>query len=131
MMIPHLTLIIAHNHQIFRSILKNLLESCAGICVLANVDTAKGLVEKINELKPDVVLAGMDLEGMADVGGWQKLLSQCGNTKMVISWQHRDAVKIPAMILTAPAGYIAWDASPAEYIYAVKQAVKGKQFYCT
>lgn len=100
------------------------------ICVLANVDTAKGLLEKIKELQPDVVLAGLDLKGMADVAAWQKLLSQCGKTKMVISWRHRDAAKIPAMILAAQTGYIAWDASPAEYVYAVKQAVKGKESYC-
>jgi DNA-binding NarL/FixJ family response regulator len=131
MMTPHITLVIAHNHHIFRAILKNFLQSCAGICVLANVDTAKALLEKIKELQPDVVLAGLDLNGMADVHAWQKMLSECGKTKMVISWQHCDAAKIPAMIPAAHTGYIAWDASPAEYLYAVKQAVKGKESYCS
>jgi len=29
------------------------------------------------------------------------------------------------------AGYIARDAPPVEYVYAVKQAAKGKEFYCS
>ena len=29
------------------------------------------------------------------------------------------------------AGYIARDASPVEYVYAVKQAARGKEFYCS
>ena len=130
MMIQHITLIIAHNQHIFRAILKTFLQSFAGMCVLANVDTADGLLEKIKELQPDVVLAGLELKGMNDAKDWQKLLGECGKTKMIISWQHHDAEKIKVMMRDSPAGYIARDASPAEYIYAVRQAVKGKEGYC-
>lgn len=130
-MIVHITLIIAHNHHLFSTILQNILQSCAGISVLAKVNTAEGLVEKTKELQPDVVLAGLELNGMSDVAAWQKLLAGCGKTKMIISWGHRDADKIPAMIRTSGAGYIAQDASPAEYVYAVKQAVKGRACYCS
>ena len=130
-MITHITLIIAHNHHIFRAILQNILQSYAGICVLATVDTAEGLLEKTKELQPDVVLAGLELRGMSDEAAWQKLAAQCGKTKMVVSWRHRDADKIPGMMGISCAGYIAGDASPVEYVYAVKQAAKGKEFYCS
>ena len=130
-MIGHITLIIAHNHHIFQAILHNILQSCAGICVLAKVDTAAGLLEKTKELSPDVVLAELALPGMADVDAWQKLVDHCGKTKVVVSWHHHDADKIPGMMRASCAGYIARDASPVEYVYAVKQAAKGKEFYCT
>jgi|GEM_PF-3395413 len=130
-MIAHITLIIAHNHHIFRAILHNILQSYAGICVLAKVDTGAELLKKTKELGPDVVLAGLGLPGMADVAAWQKLVDHCGNTKVVLSWHHSDAHKIPAMMRASFAGYIARDASPVEYVYAVKQAAKGKEFYCS
>lgn len=130
-MIGHITLIIAHNHHIFQVILQNILQSCAGICVLAKVDTAEGLLEKTKELKPDVVLAELALPGMADVAAWQKLVAHCGKTKVVVSWHHRDADKLPGMMRVSCAGYIARDASPVEYVYAVKQAAKGKESYCS
>lgn len=129
-MITHITLIIAHKQHLFRAILQNILQSGTGICVLAKVNTAEKLLEKINDLQPDVVLAGLELEGMGDAGAWQKLLSKCGKTKVIISWRHHDAGKIPDMMRTQGVGYIAWDASPAEYIFAVKQAVKGGQSFC-
>lgn len=130
-MIGHITLIIAHHHHIFQAILQNILQSCAGICILAKVDTAEGLLAKTKELKPDVVLVGLSLPGMADVEAWQKLVAQSEKTKVVVSWPHHDADKIPGMMQLSCAGYIAWDASPVEYIYAVKQAAKGKESYCT
>ena len=130
-MIGHITLIIAHNHHIFRAILHNVLQSHADICILAKVDTGAELLEKTKELAPDVVLAELGLPGMADVAEWQKLVAHCGKTKVVVSWHHGDAHKIPGMILASCAGYIARDAPPVEYLYAVKQAAKGKEFYCS
>jgi DNA-binding NarL/FixJ family response regulator len=130
-MLAQITLIIAHNHYIFRGILDNILESYAGICVLAKVDNAADLFEKTKELKPDVVLAGMELPGMNDVAEWEKLIAHCGETKVVISWRHRHADKLPKMMRISCAGYIAHDASPAEYIYAIKQAARGKEFHCS
>ena len=69
--------------------------------------------------------------GMDDVAAWQKLVDHCGKTKVVLSWHHDDADKIQEMMRASFAGYIARDASPVEYVYALKQAAKGKEFYCS
>lgn len=130
-MIGHITIIIAHHHPIFQVILHNILQSCAGICVLAKVGTAEGLLKKTKELKPDVVLVELSLPGMADVAAWQKLVDHCDQTKVVISWPHHDADKIPGMMHLSRTGFVARDASPVEYVYAVKQAAKGKESYCS
>jgi DNA-binding NarL/FixJ family response regulator len=130
-MATYITLVIAHHDRVFRSILQNILQSDAGLLILAEVDTAEALAGKINELQPAVVLAALELKGMRDMAAWQKLVAGCDKTKVVISWHHRDANKIPAMIRTTRAGFIARDASPAEYLYAVKQAAKGKDYYCS
>jgi DNA-binding NarL/FixJ family response regulator len=130
-MATYITLVIAHHDRVFRSILQNILQSDAGLLILAKVDTAEALAGKINELQPAVVLAALELKGMRDMAAWQKLVAGCDKTKVVISWHHRDANKIPAMIRASRAGFIARDASPAEYLYAVKQAAKGKDYYCS
>jgi DNA-binding NarL/FixJ family response regulator len=125
-----ITLIIGLHHRVLSIILQNILQSCAGIGVLARVDTAKDLLEKTRELQPDVVVAGLALKGMRDSAAWQNLLTACDKTKVIVLWHHHHADKIPAMMRTWRAGYIARDASPAEYIYAVKQAAMGKHYYC-
>ena len=124
-------LIIAHNHYVFSDILHNIVESHAGIGVVARMDNGKALLEKVKELQPDVVLAGLELKGMPDTAAWQKLSAGCDKTKLVISWRHQDADKLPAMIRALHAGYIARDASPIEYLYAVKEAAIGKAYYCS
>ena len=130
-MIGHITLIIAHHHPVFLAILHHILHSCAGICVLAKVDTAKELHEKTKELQPDVVLVGLSLPGMAKEAAWQKLVAHSDKTKVVVSWPHADADKLKGMMHLSLAGYIAGDAPPVDYIYAVKQAAQGKKSYCT
>ncbi|MGN6341127.1 MAG: LuxR C-terminal-related transcriptional regulator [Ginsengibacter sp.] len=97
---------------------------------MARVDNGRGLPEKVKALQPDVVLAELELKGMKDMAAWQMLAVGCDKTKVVISWRHRDADKIPAMVRASRAGYIARDASPAEYLYAVKQAARGTVYYC-
>ncbi|MGN6341623.1 MAG: LuxR C-terminal-related transcriptional regulator [Ginsengibacter sp.] len=126
-----ITLIIAHNHYVFSDILQNIVESHSGIVIVARMDNGKALLKKVKELQPDVVLAGLELKGMPDKAAWQKLLAGCDKTKLVISWRHQDADKLPAMIRALHAGYIARDASPIEYLYAVKEAAKGKAYYCS
>jgi DNA-binding NarL/FixJ family response regulator len=125
-----ITLIIGLHHRVLSGILQNILQSCAGIGVLARVDTAKELLQKTRELKPDVVLAGLGLKGMRDGAAWQNLLTASDKTKVIILWHHHHADKIPAMMRNCRAGYIARDASPAEYIYAVKQAARGRHYHC-
>lgn len=130
-MATHITLVIAHNDRVFRSILQNILQSYAGFCVLAQVDTAESLFEKINELQPDVAVVGLDLNGMDDGPAWEKLSAGCGKTKIIISWRWHHAAKIPELMRNPYAGFVAWDASPADLVYAVKQAVKGIGSYCS
>ena len=77
-----------------------------------------------------MVLVGLELKDMRDLAAWQMLAAGCDKTKVLISWRHRDADKIPAMMRASRAGYIARDASPAEYLYAVKQAARGTVYYC-
>jgi DNA-binding NarL/FixJ family response regulator len=125
-----ITIIIGLRYRILSTILQNILQSHAGIGVLARVDTAKELLQKTRELQPDVVLAGLGLKGMRDGAAWQNLLTACDKTKVIILWHHHHADKISAMIRNWRAGYIARDASPAEYIYAVKQAARGNHYYC-
>ena len=131
LMIGHITLIIAHHHPVFQAILHHILHSCAGICVLAKVDTAKELHKKTKELQPDVVLVGLSLPGMGKVAAWEKLVAHSDKTKVVVSWPHADADKLKSMMHLSFAGYIAGDAPPVDYIYAVKQAAQGKESYCT
>jgi DNA-binding NarL/FixJ family response regulator len=130
-MITPFTLIIAHNHYVFGDILQNIIESHAGITVVARVDNGKALLEKIKELQPHVVLAGLELTGMRDRAAWQKLAARCEKTRLVISWRHQDADELPVMIRALHAGYIARDGSPAEYLFAVKQAATGKAYHCS
>ena len=130
-MIGHITLIIAHNHYLFRTILQNIVQSYAGFCVLAHVDTAAGLLEKTKELAPDVIIADIALTDMEESKALQMLSANCARSRVIISWSYDDEHRVMQAIAEPCAGYIVHDAAPAEYVFAIKQAMKGEVFYCT
>jgi DNA-binding NarL/FixJ family response regulator len=130
-MLAHVTIIIAHHHHFFRIILQNILQSYTGLCVLANVDNKADLLEKTKELSPDVIIADIALPGIEENAGLEKLVADCENAKVIVSWRYREEHKVKQAMKTSCAGYIAHDAVPPEYFVAIKQAMKGKVFYCS
>ncbi len=130
-MLTHITIIIAHHHHFFRIILQNILQSYTGLCVLANVDNKADLLEKTKELSPDVIIADIALPGMEESTGLQKLMADCNKAKVIVSWRYHHEHKVKKAMKADCAGYIAHDAVPPEYFFAIKQAMKGKVFYCS
>ena len=124
------TLLIAHNQPFFRQILQNIFQSQAGFTVIGEVTTAAGLLETAPVLQPDFIIADIALRGMGGFATLQKLVSRCREVKVIISWGYPDEQTITAAMSADFAGYIAHNASPGEYLIAIKQAMKGEVFYC-
>lgn len=130
MLVP-ITLIIAHHHQVFRTILQNIFQSQPGIRIIAQCATAVHLVETSIALQPQVIIADVALPGMEGLATLQKLEEGCKESKVILSWRYCDKHIINEAIAAQCAGYIVQDTPPAEYFFALKQAMKGNVFYCS
>jgi DNA-binding NarL/FixJ family response regulator len=129
-MLPHITVIIAHRHLYFRTILQNILQAQSGLCVLAVVSTMVELLEQAMLHTPDIILADIGFTGMDGLSLLAPLAAIGKPPKFIFSWQYYEVPLLRALIATAPASYIVHDAPPSEYNIAIRQVIKGLPYCC-
>ena|SRR5664279_5694295 len=130
-MIVAVNLIIAHSHPHFRFILQNIIGSYQGFRIVGKTNNYKGLMEMATDLKPDVIIADIELPGMSGFTALQELTAKLNQPKIILSWRYHHQPFINEAIAAGCAGCIIHHANPTEYHRAVKQAMKGEVFYCS
>ena len=123
-------LIVAHGHPVLRGILNNILLSVQGVDVIGEASTADSLLETATAMQPCIIVADISLVAAEQFAVLDKLVACCKDVKVIISWRYRDEAYLKAAMDAKCAGYISHDASPGEYSVAIKDAMKGKVFYC-
>jgi DNA-binding NarL/FixJ family response regulator len=126
-----LKLLIAYGDLPSSEILQNIFRAHEGFVVIGAPDNAAGLQQMITSLRPDVIVADISLPGMEGFAALQNLMARCLEAKLIISWRYRDEDMVIAALPAECAGYIVEDASPAEYIVAARQVMKGKEYLCS
>jgi len=123
-------LIIAHSHPHFLFLIQNIIRSYEGFRVVGKTGHYAELIQMVATLKPDVIIADIELPGMKELAALQ-LLALVSQPKIILSWRYRHQHFINEAIAAGCSGYIIHDANPAEYHLAIKQAMKGEVFYCS
>jgi DNA-binding NarL/FixJ family response regulator len=124
-------LIIAHNLEIFREILKRILQSYQGLHIVSQVDTTTGLLRAVKALKPDIIIMDTELSGTENFTALQKIIAKVSPVKVILSWPRHQQVAIPKALSMGCVGCIIHDAQPTQYHVAIKQILKGNTFYCS
>jgi DNA-binding NarL/FixJ family response regulator len=123
-------LIIAHSHPHFLLILQNIIRSCQGIRIIGKVTNFTDLLHAAATLKPDIIIADIALPGMKGFTALQQLATGPHPAKLILSWRYIDKPVLTEAIEAQCAGYIILDAPPLDYLFALRQVIKGKVFYC-
>ena len=77
-----INLLIAHSHPVFMVILQNILRSYRGFQIIGKASNAADLLKAATALKPDVIIADIELPGMKDFAALQKLAIHCRYSKV-------------------------------------------------
>lgn len=125
-----ITVVIADDHDLYRDGLKMLLSQEHEIKIVGEASDGRKLIEKVKEVKPDVVLT--DLR-MPDVDGIQaiKEIFETGLPVKCIAISTYDSDQLIIDALEAGAvGYIVKNAKNGEIVDAVKTVCGGDPYYC-
>jgi two-component system response regulator EvgA len=129
-MLAHITILIAHHHHVFRTIISHIVQSYTGFCVAACVDTKEKLLEKTKEFSPDVIITDIALSCIDNPGMLQELVKRHSQPRVILSWRYGEEHHLRQAMQSTCAGYIVHDAPPSDYFLAIKEAIKGQVFYC-
>ena len=121
-------IIIADDHKLVSTSLIPLLNSQAGMQVVAEAGNGKKAVELASKLEPDIVV--MDI-GMADLNGIEatrQIVSKYPHIKVIILTMHADRRYITEALNAGASGYLTKSCSFEELVNAIRAVSDNKKY---
>src|SRR5713226_141550 len=117
--------IVVDDHTLFREGLRRLLESEADFQVVGEASQAAQALERVRELKPDVVL--MDI-GMPSFEAARLIEKNSPGTRLIFLTMYEDEEYLLQCLEVGAAGYVLKDAPAPNLISAVREVYQGRKY---
>ena len=121
-------ILLADDHTIVRQGLARLLEEQPNFKVVGEAINGQVAVEKVNALKPDVVVMDIAMPRMNGIEAAKRILKQLPNTKILILSMYSNEHYIHELLETGISGYLLKDTSGRDIINAIHAAMKNETF---
>jgi DNA-binding NarL/FixJ family response regulator len=119
---------IADDHSIVREGLKQLLELESDFEVVGQASNGVETIERVKELKPDVLLLDINMPIMNGIKALKKLKEDGIDTKVVILTIHEDREYLIETMQIGASGYILKDSDSASFFKAIRDANSGESY---
>ncbi len=120
-----LRVLIVDDHDLFRSGLRNLLET-HGLTVLGEASTGGEAVELAGELAPEVVIMDLNMPGMTGVEATRHITSSAPLTRVIVLTISDQDEDVMDAIVAGACGYLLKDASIQDLIRGIEAAAAGE-----
>ena len=118
--------VIADDHAVVRHGLKQLLESAAGIEVLATARDGAEAVELAAEHRPQVVLMDLSMPLVDGAEATSRIVGADPSTQVVILTSFSDREQIMSALDAGAIGYLLKDAEPTDLVEGIRAAARGE-----
>jgi len=120
--------LIVDDHTLVRAGLSRLLQTFAGVDVVAEAANADQAVDLAAIHRPDVVLLDLSLPGRTGLEALSEILQQVPETRVVMMSMHDDPLHVRDALDRGAAGFVVKDAAPLELELALRTAAGGEVF---
>ncbi len=121
-------ILIADDHSIVREGLKQLLELEEDFEVVGQASNGVETIEKVRELKPDVLLLDINMPLMNGIEALKKLKKDEIDTKVIILTIHEDREYLLETMEIGASGYVLKDSDSASFFKAIRDAYIGESY---
>lgn len=119
------TVLIADDHAILREGLRGLLEEQDGIEVVGEAVNGADALDKVETLKPDVLLLDLVMPEMDGVTALQEMARRAPETKTIILTGVDDDGSLARCIQSGAVGYLLKDVASTQLIDAIRTVARG------
>ncbi|UMZ75043.1 response regulator [Natranaerofaba carboxydovora] len=120
--------LIADDHSLFRNGLRKILELENDIAVCGEAKNGKEVVEKVNLLKPDVVLLDINMPLLSGVDATKEIKQKYDEVKIVILTIHADEEYLFETVKGGASGFLLKDVETPTLLQAIREVSEGKSF---
>ncbi|MBC8466322.1 MAG: response regulator transcription factor [Desulfobacteraceae bacterium] len=122
------TVFLADDHTIVRQGLAKLLEGEPNLRVVGEAENGREAVEKVEELKPDIVLMDIAMPMLNGIEATRQIRKVCPQTKVIILSMHSHDRYISELFGLGASGYLLKSSTGTDIIKAIHAALKGETY---
>lgn len=120
--------LIVDDHTLVRAGLSRLLQTFAGVDVVAEASNADQAIDLATIHRPDLVLLDLSLPGRTGLEALSDILVRVPDTRVVMMSMHDDPLHVRDALDRGAAGFVVKDAAPMELELALRSALGGDVF---
>ncbi len=121
-------ILLADDHTIVRAGLRMLLESQPDMEVVGEAVDGRETVQKVRELRPDVVVMDIVMPGLGGLEATQRIKTESPEVQILALTMHEDERYFFRIINAGASGYVVKGAPPSDFIAAIRSISQGQAY---
>ncbi len=124
-------LLIADSHYLVRQGLHAIFDAHQGFEVVGETEHLERLVDLIGDKQPDVVIIGLNIQGISAVEVIEEIRNQFPDKRILVLDTNEDTSEIIQILRLGVHSYILKQCDHQEILDAVQSIMAGKNFFCS
>ncbi|MDJ0757310.1 MAG: response regulator [Ardenticatenaceae bacterium] len=123
-----ISLILADDHEVVRSGIRNALKDLPNISIVGEVSNGLALKSALSIMRPDCLLIDMAMPDLQPIEDVRQIRSEYPNLKILVVSAHDDDIYVQGMLAAGVDGYHLKDQPLADLRLAVQRVISGQRW---
>ncbi|THD74803.1 response regulator transcription factor [Thalassobius vesicularis] len=128
---PQIKVVIVDDHPMVAEGIQAILESYDDINVLCTLRTGREIVDRVEDLAPDVILMDLNMPELGGLSATEMILERRPETRILILSMHDSPEYISSALSHGAKGYVLKDVPTDEIKTAIDTVMQGERYLCT
>jgi len=124
-------ILLADDHRILRTGLRELLEKQGRFEVIAEAENGRDAVKMSRKLQPDIVIMDITMPDLNGIEATQRITAECPRIKVIVLSVHSEQRYVAEVIKAGASGYILKECDFDEIAQAIPTVISGQIYLCS
>ncbi|MBP0482841.1 response regulator transcription factor [Sagittula salina] len=123
--------VIVDDHPLVAEGIEAILESYDDIEVAATLCDGQAMIDRLDELAPDVILMDLNMPGLGGLSATEMILERAPETRILVLSMHDTPEYVSTALSHGARGYVLKDVPTEEIKHAIDAVMRGERYLCT
>ncbi|GGB12127.1 response regulator transcription factor [Allosediminivita pacifica] len=130
-MTPPTRVVVVDDHPMVAEGIEAILESYDDITVVATLSDGRIIIDRLDELTPDVILMDLNMPGLGGLSATEMILERRPETRILVLSMHDSPEYVSTALSHGARGYVLKDVPTEEIKKAIDAVMAGERYLCT